>query len=221
MVLSFFRKGPSGLEHTVSRAVGMLGDARHAYDLATLALLTGTSADAVDADIRGTDDRIDKIAVELRTELVVHISVQGAMDIGSVLGLILLINKIERIGAQAKNVLDLAEAGAVLADQPDSEALLAERAEISALFSEVADLMTEHDDARLEDLRRRCETLQAAQQEKIVGYIHSDEPGHVVVPRAIYHRYLKRIVANLLGIVLAATEPLNDQEPGALTHIDE
>jgi hypothetical protein len=43
----------------------------------------------------------------------------------------------------------------------------------------------------------------------------------VVVPRAIYHRYLKRIVANLLGIVLAATEPLNDQEPGALTHIDE
>ena len=29
-----------------------------------------------------------------------------------------------------------------------------------------------------------------------------------VVPRAIYFRYLKRIVANLLGVVSTATEPL-------------
>jgi hypothetical protein len=221
MVLSFFRKGPVGLEHVVSRAVGMLGDARHSFDLATLALLTDTSASAVDADIRATDERMDRTEIELRSELVVHISVQGTMDIGSVLGLILLINKIERIGDQAKNVLDLAEAGAVLADQPDSDTLLAERAEISALFGEVADLMVEHDDARFVDLNRRCEQLQASHQAKIIGYLHSDEPGHVVVPRAIYYRYLKRIVANLLGIVRAASEPVGLEPGPTVTDLDE
>ncbi len=221
MVLSFFRKGPRGLEHSVSRAVGMLGDARHSYDLATLALLTHTDASAVDADIRATDERMNRTEIELRSELVVHISVQGTMDLGSVLGLILLINRIERIGDQAKNVLDLAESGAMLADQPDTETLLAERAEISALFGEVAALMVEHDDARFAELTRRCEELQALHQEKILGYVHSDEPGHQVVPRAIYYRYLNRIVANLLGIARAGTEPLVLEPGAAVTDLDE
>lgn len=210
MVMSFFRRGPSGLEHMLSKAVGMLGDARHSFDLATLALLTDTSPDAVDVDIRATDERINRTEVELRSELVVHVSVQGTLEIGSVLGLILLIKKIERIGDQAKNVLDLAEAGAKLADQPDSDELLAERAEISALFGEVAELMIDHNEAKFEDLGRRCELLQADHQAKITGYLHSTEPGHVVVPRAIYYRYLKRIVANLQGIVRAIAEPVGE-----------
>lgn len=221
MVLSFFRKSPSGLEHVVSRAVGMLGDARHSFDLATLALLTDTDASAVDADIRTTDERMNRTELTLRSELVVHISVQGTMDIGSVLGLILLINRIERIGDQAKNVLDLAEAGAVLAGQPDSETLLAERAEISGLFGEVAELMVEHDEARFGELTRRCEELQASHQAKINAYVRSDEPGHQVVPRAIYYRYLNRIVANLIGIARAGAEPLILEPNGSVADLDE
>lgn len=214
MVLSFFKKGPTGLEHTIAKAVGMLGDARHSFDLATLALLTDTGPEAVESDIRTTDERINRTEMELRSELIVHVSVQGVLDIGSVLGLILLIKKIERIGDQAKNVLDLAEAGATLSDQPDSAAMLAERTEISAMFGEVADLMTEHDAVRFEALSRRCEQLEAEHQAKIVGYIHSDEPAHVVVPRTIYYRYLKRIVANLLGIVRSASDPISERTSG-------
>jgi hypothetical protein len=221
MVLSFFRKGPSGLEHAVSRAVGMLGDARHSFDLATLALLTETSASAVDADIRATDERMNRTEIELRSELVIHISVQGTMDIGAVLGLILLINRIERVGDQAKNVLDLAEAGAVLAGQPDTDTLLAERAEISSLFGEVGALMVDHDDTRFAELTRRCEELQAAHQARIIGYVHSSEPGHQVVPRAIYYRYLNRIVANLLGIARAASEPVVLEPDPSVTDLDE
>lgn len=221
MVLSFFRKSPGGLEHVVSKAVGMLGDARHSFDLATLALLTDTDASDVDADIRATDEKMDRTEIELRSELVVHISVQGAMDIGSVLGLILLINKIERIGDQAKNVLDLAEAGASLAGEPDTAAMLEERAEISALFGEVADLMVDHDATLADELNRRCEELQADHQTKIIGYLHSDEPGRAVVARAIYYRYLKRIVANLVGIVRAASAPVTVEPNPAVTDLDE
>lgn len=208
MVMSFFRKGPTGLEHVVSKSVGMLGDARHSFDLATLALLTETKPASVDADIRATDHRINQTEQELRAELVVHVAVQGTADIGSVLGLILLLKKIERVGDQAKNVLDLAESGVQLDDEDDTAAMLEERQLISAMFGEAAELLSEPDGDRIEDFGRRADQLLTEHQAKIEAYLHSDRPGHEVVPRAIYFRYLKRIVANLLGIVRTASDPL-------------
>ena len=223
MVMSFFRKSPSGLEHILTKSIGMLGDARHSFDLATLALLTKTDAAAVDADIRDTDDRINATEQELRSELVVHVSVQGALEIGTVLGMILLLKKIERIGDQAKNVLDLAEAGISLADEPDTEAMLEERSMISSLFNETAEILAEPSDEALADLGRRGGALLEEHQSKIDAYLHSDQPGHEVVPRAIYYRYLKRIVANLLGIAHTATDPIQtlDYEDQGATEIDD
>jgi hypothetical protein len=208
MVMSLFRKGPSGLEHVLTRSVGMLGDARHSFDLATLALLSTTDAAAVDADIRATDERINTTEQELRSELVVHVAVQGTLEIGTVLGMILLLKKIERIGDQAKNVLDIAEAGVSLAEEADIADLLDERATISALFNETAELLTEPDSDRLADLNRRGGELLTEHQRKIDEYLQSDRPGREVVPRAIYYRYLKRIVANLLGVARDASDPI-------------
>ena len=208
MVMSFFSKRESGLDHIVARAVGMLGDARHSFDLATLALLTNTDTAAVEADIRATDERINNMEQQLRAELVVHVTVQGSTDIGSVLGMILLLKKIERIGDQATNVLDLAESGVRLAGEPDTEAMLAERGLISTMFGEAADLLSEPDAERTEEFTERVLAVIAEHRAKIESYLHSDRPGREVVPRAIYYRYLKRIVANLLGIVHTAAEPL-------------
>ncbi len=208
MVMSFFSKRESGLDHIVSQAVGMLGDARHSFDLATLALLTNTDIAAVDADIRATDERINHMEQQLRAELVVHVTVQGSSEIGSVLGMILLLKKIERVGDQATNVLDLAESGVRLAGEPDTEAMLAERGLISTMFGEAADLLSEPDPDRTADFTKRARALVEEHQAKIESYLHSDRPGREVVPRAIYYRFLKRIVANLLGIVHTAAEPL-------------
>ena len=208
MVMSFFSKRESGLDHIVAQAVGMLGNARHSFDLATLALLTNTDTAAVEADIRETDERINNMEQQLRAELVVHVTVQGSTDIGSVLGMILLLKKIERIGDQATNVLDLAESGVRLAGEPDTEAMLAERGLISTMFGEAADLLSEPDVERTEEFAERVLAVIAEHQAKIESCLHSDRPGREVVPRAIYYRYLKRIVANLLGIVRTAAEPL-------------
>lgn len=208
MVLSLFRKGPSGLEHVSAKAVGMLGDARHSFDLATIALLTGGDPDAVAADIRATDDRINDTEQELRSELIVHVAVQGPDDIGSVLSMILLLKKIERLGDQAKNMLDLAEMGVSLESAADHEAMLAERTAISAMFNEAAELLSEPDETRLEDLSARGLQLMDAHNLQIAHYVHSERPGVEVVPLAIYYRYLKRIVANLLGVARMAAEPV-------------
>lgn len=209
MVMSFFSKREGGLDHIVSRSVGMLGDARHSFDLATLALLTNTDTAAVEADIRDTDQRINHMEQQLRSELVVHVTVQGSADIGSVLGMILLLKKIERIGDQAKNILELSEAGVQLSGTPEAEDLLAGRQVLSALFAEAGELLGDQDtsDEALADYGARVDALTTEHQAKIDGFMTSERPGKEVVPLAIYYRYLRRTAANLLGVVRTSAEP--------------
>ena len=196
------------MDQIETRAVSMLADARHSFDLATLALLGGANVEAVADDIRQTDHRINQAEQDLRSELVVHVSVRGAADIGLVMGYTLLIKKIERIGDQAKNILDLAEEGVNMASGDDIDELMAERQKVSLLFAEAAELLIQSDDARVELYADRLTALTREHQQRINELTHSDRPGREAVPRAIYYRYLKRIVANLLGVVSTASEPL-------------
>lgn len=211
MVLEFFRRGESGMEQVTQRVVEMLTDARRSFDLATSTVLEGTPPDSVADEIWATDDRINRTEQELRRQLVVHVAVQGAGDIGDVLGYTLLIKKIERIGDQAKNVWDLADEGVSLADADDVESFRAVRDEVSAMFGEVADLIVDPDPARIEDFRARANALRTSEEEHIRELMHSDAPGHHAVPRAVLHRYLKRIVANIAGIITTLTEPVQSQ----------
>ena len=207
MVLSFFRAGDTGLDHVVSRSVAMVSDARHSFDLACTALLSGAQPKSIADDVRETDLRINANEQQLRGELAVHVSVHGPNDIGEVIGLILLLKKIERVGDHAKNILDLAESGVSFTNEPDIDELLEERRAVSGFFAEASEILAEHDGIP-EGFRDRLDQMIDQIQGRIDGYMTSDEPGHQVVPRAVYHRYLKRIVANLNSAVLAATEPV-------------
>lgn len=212
MVLAFF-KGSSGdgeFEHIVSRSTAMLADARHSFDLATLALLTDADPGAVAEDIRATDERINLAEQEIRSELVVHVSVKGGSDIGSVLGFTLLLKKIERIGDQAKNILELSENGVSLADTAETEGLLAERQVLSTLFAESGELLAMEgiDEAALDGFTARVNEITAKYQAEIDALMSSDRPGREVVPLAIYYRYLRRIAANLLGVVRTSSDPI-------------
>ena len=207
MVLSFFRTGDTGLDHVVTRSVAMVSDARHSFDLACTALMSGADPATVSEDVRETDLRINANEQQLRGELAVHISVHGPNDIGEVIGLILLLKKIERVGDHAKNILDLAESGVSFANEPDIDELLEERRTVSGFFAEASEILAEHDGIP-EGFRDRLADMTSQIQGRIDNYMTSDEPGYQVVPRAVYHRYLKRIVANLNSAVLAATEPV-------------
>ena len=145
MVFAFFKKPDPVMESVATRAVAMINDARHSFDLATLALLGGASIESVAEDIRETDQRINQAEQDLRSELVVHVSVQGAADIGQVMGFTLLLKKIERVGDQTKNILDLAEHGVTLSGLPETPTLLAEREVLSTFFGEAAELLGDTD----------------------------------------------------------------------------
>jgi phosphate uptake regulator len=208
MVLSFFRRGESGMDQITNKVVGMLADARHSFDLATSTVLGGVDPESVREEIHSTDQRINRTEQELRRDLLVHVSVQGATDIGDVLGYILLIKKIERIGDQAKNVFDLATEGVDFSAVPNTEGFLDTHQAISSMLDEVAVLLVDQDEQKVEEFRRRADTMRIEQERYIRELMHCEEPGHWAVPRAILHRYLKRIVANLAGIASSITEPV-------------
>lgn len=212
MVMSFFRRNQSGLEHIAQQTISMLGDARHSFDLASSALLGGADPNGIRADIEATDSRINEAEQRLRSELVVHIAVHGGADIGMVLGYTLLIKKIERVGDQAKNVFDLAADGVSLVDADDLAELGARRQEISQMYVEAAELLGAEDEDAAEEFVARTRAINNDFEQRILEYMHSDRPGHWAVPRAMMYRYWKRIVANLGGIVTASIEPVQAPE---------
>ena len=211
MVLSFFKKNEKGLELIAHRTISMLADARHSFDLASAAVLSGADPASVAEDIRTTDEHINKAEQSLRGELVTHVAVHGSTDIGAVLSYTLLIKKIERIGDQAKNILDLAEEGVSLVGEEDTDELIEIRRVISSMFAEAADLMAEATSEQAQDFYDRATELRYSIESKIRDYMHSEKPGSNAVPRAVLYRYWKRIVANLAGIVTGANEPLQNQ----------
>lgn len=216
MVMSFFRKSESGLEHVSHQTISMLGDARHSFDLASTAVLSGADPGAIGADIEATDRRINEAEQQLRSELVVHVSVRGSDDIGLVLGYTLLLKKIERIGDQAKNIFELATEGVSLVGADDIEEFVTRRQEISLMYVEAADLLASQDVDAARDFLARSLELNDQCGAKVRDYMQSEQPGSWAVPRAILYRYWKRIVANLAGIVTAAIEPLQ-----SIDYLDE
>lgn len=216
MVLAFFKNSSAegNFDHIVSSAVAMLAEARHSFNLATLALLTDADPAAVADDIRETDQRINLAEHELRSELVVHVSVQGTADIGSVLGFTLLLKKIERIGDQAKNILELAENGVTLSTRDDIDELLAERQLLSELFADAGALLSDPDPSEeaISAFADRAHAAMDKHQATIDACMTSELPGREVVPLAIYFRYLRRIAANLVGVVRSSSEPMPSEE---------
>lgn len=212
MVLEFFRRGESGMEQITHRVVGMLRDARHSFDLAASTLVDGVDPATVEEEIHATDERINRAEQELRRELIVHVAVQGADDIGDVLGHTLLIKKIERIGDQAKNMFDMAEEGINFVGASDREEYATGLRVIAEMVDEVAELIADPDPGRIEAFRARAKEMRDHEEARIRELMHSEEPGHWAVPRAVLHRYLKRVVANLSGVVTTLTEPVHTQD---------
>jgi phosphate uptake regulator len=209
--MSFFRKTETGgLDHVAHQTITMLSDARHSFDLASTVLLTGADPATVGKDIEETDARINHAEQQLRSELVVHVSVRGSGDIGLVLGYTLLLKKIERIGDQAKNIYDLAAEGVSFAGAADLDEFVSRRQEISRMYVEAADLLASQDIDAAKAFLRRSLALNEVCEAKVRDFMHSEQPGSWAVPRAILYRYWKRIVANLAGVVTTAIEPLQN-----------
>lgn len=214
MVMSFFRgAADGGLEHVEHQVVGMLNDCRHTFDVAMAALVGGADPEAVNEDIRATDRRVNRTEREVRRELVIHATVHGGQEVGTILTYLLLVKKIERVGDQNKNILDLAFEGVTFEAGEERDRLIEYRDEISALFSTTAEIFTEPDEERAAEVFERGQALLHEFNDLVVEEVHRHEgdAGHAVA-RALLFRYMKRVAANLVSVTESVMRPIAEMD---------
>jgi phosphate uptake regulator len=221
MVLTFFR-GDDGTFDTVDRQVTeMLAACRHAFDLAMSALVAGGDIESLGDDVRATDHQVNQLEETVRRELVVHASVRGSTDIAAVLTSLLVVKKLERVGDQCKNIFDLADHGVRFTDAPDRPTLDRDRRVVSEMFAEAIEVLADVDEQAVEAYGAKGDELMSEYDARVNDLLASEQPSSHGVPRAMLARYVKRIVANLVGCARAVSEPLDRSDHDDVGDLDE
>jgi phosphate uptake regulator len=212
MVIEFFRGGAdSQLEEIEGLIIQMLLDCRHTFDLAINALVGGTEPSTVGKQISKTDVGVNKAQRQVRKELVVHASVQGAAaDLPMVLSSMSIVKDAERIGDYAKNIWDIAAAGVDLSTAADIAQLIKYRDRTSDMIGETARVFRERD---IDAAHRMIQESDAIQDEydagvrELLGGGTPEAPD--AVARALLYRYLKRISSHAMNVLTSLVMPLH------------
>src|SRR5690606_39173389 len=109
---------------------------------------------------------------------------------------------------QAKNIFDLAAEGVRFTGTDDAEELRALGSEVSTRLGEAVALLGEPTDEATRPFLDRCQERMDDLDRRVNALIHSDAPARVAVPRAMYFRYLKRILANVAGALEVFIQPV-------------
>ena len=219
MVFKFWRGGSTEpLERVQDKVRAMLQHDRHEFDLAMSALLGDVDPASVNAELRATDQKVNRLEREIRRELVVHASVFGGIDSPSVLVYMSVVKDIERVGDYAKNLLDLARDGANLHGVPDVDEWRKHAAELSAFIPAAGEVYYAGDRARGQELRARGDLLLRQFDDRVRALVRGDDQGPQAVSRALAYRYLKRVLAHLMNLVSAVIMPVDqldyfDEDP--------
>ncbi len=219
MVFKFWR-GESGerLQGIEAKVQTMLAHDRREFDLAMSALMGEVDAGAVNHEIRSTDTRVNQLEREIRRELLVHASVFGGIDTPAVLLYMSIVKDIERVGDYAKNLVDLARDGANFAGVPDAAEWRRLSEEVSQLIADAGAAFGSRNGARARSLHARGDALLTLFDERVSALVREEDRGAQPVPRALAHRYLKRVVAHLMNLLSSVTMPLDrldyfDEDP--------
>lgn len=219
MLFNFLRgDGGERLESIELKVQTMLAHDRHEFDLAMSALLGDVAADQVNDEVRATDKKVNQLEREIRRELLVHSSVFGGIESPSVLVYMSVVKDIERVGDYAKNLLDLARDGADLSRAPNAARWRELAAEVSTLIAEAGRAFQARDSERAQALRQQGDRLLGFFDQRVSLLIRQDPPEAQAVPRALAHRFLKRVVAHLMNLLSAVTMPMDrldyfDEDP--------
>lgn len=210
MVLDrMFGREEDGLEQVERQLLHMLADDRHSFDLAASALIGGADPDVVGPELAETDQRVNVAEQEIRRQLVVHASVHQAVDIPTMLVYMSITKDAERIGDYAKNVFDLAAAGADFSGADDRDELVSLWERVSGYITEAAETFTDRDEERAATLIERGDELCDDFDGRVDRLVTTGDPGSEAVPRALLYRHLKRIVAHLMNLLSAVIMPLD------------
>ena len=208
MVMSFFRSDEGGISQIESQVQRMIGDARHTFDLAMNAV-TGGAVETVADEVRRTDRQINVTEIEIRRELLVHISVHGTADAGEMLVFMNMIKDLERIGDYNKNIFDLALEGVSFSGAEDLEQILGFRDELSSRIALMGEILDTRDEDRARAYIERSDQLRREFDGLVNELVHATAPALVAVPRALLYRFLKRVAAHCANVATAVVMPVD------------
>ena len=208
MVMSFFRSDEGGISQIESQVQRMIADARHTFDLAMNAV-TGGAVETVADEVRRTDRQINVTEIEIRRELLVHISVHGTADAGEMLVFMNMIKDLERIGDYNKNIFDLALEGVSFSGDEDLEQILGFRDELSSRIALMGEILDTRDEDRARAYIERGDQLRREFDGLVNELVHATAPALVAVPRALLYRFLKRVAAHCANVVTAVVMPVD------------
>ena len=208
MVMSFFRSDEGGISQIESQVQRMIADARHTFDLAMNAV-TGGAVETVADEVRRTDRQINVTEIEIRRELLVHISVHGVADAGEMLVFMNMIKDLERIGDYNKNIFDLALEGVSFRGDEDMEQILGFRDELSSRIALMGEILDTRDEDRARAYIERGDHLRREFDGLVNELVHATAPALVAVPRALLYRFLKRVAAHCANVVTAVIMPVD------------
>ncbi len=219
MVLRFRRDGDAErldrIEATLQR---MIADDLTAFDLAIGALMGRTSAHEVGAQLRATDHRVNESERDIRRELMVHASVQGAIDTPAILLYMSIVKDVERIGDYAKNLFDLANDGADLSLGLHTGPVAQSVTDVPVFIGEAAQAFADRDLDGSRALLRRGDELLDGFDRCVSELVREEYPDGQAVAVALTYRYLKRIVAHMMNVLSAVVMPIDqldyfDEDP--------
>jgi Na+/phosphate symporter len=209
-VFSIFKESGSTLKGVEQRLDEMLTDCNRMYSLATRAIFGEAESAAVSEELWSLDKGVNRAERAIRRDLLVHVSVTGAnMEQGLVLAYMTVAKDIERIGDYCKNIWDLTAHGVDLSGHDDSGMLRSHADQVAAFLEEGTRVFAAQDEQGAHSLIPRLEMAAAAHDELVFGYVESDEAGSILVPRALYFRFLKRIAGHMENILSALVMPLD------------
>ena len=208
MVMSFFRSDEGGISQIESQVQRMIADARHTFDLAMNAV-TGGAVETVADEVRRTDRQINVTEIEIRRELLVHISVHGTADAAEMLVFMNMIKDLERIGDYNKNIFDLALEGVSFSGAEDLEQILGFRDELSSRIALMGEILDTRDEDRARAYIERGDQLRREFDGLVNELVHATAPALIAVPRALLYRFLKRVAAHCANVATAVVMPVD------------
>jgi phosphate uptake regulator len=208
MVFELFRgSGESQVEAIEAEVAEMLATTAETFELAVGALTRHVQPDEVGSHLRKRDRSINRVERSIRRQLVVHAGVRGSQaDVPLLFVYMSIAKDIERVGDLAKDMWDLAAAGADMSSEPDLTTVTEVGNMVSALIADTARVFGERDtEAAISILNRADETVDRYEAEMHAQLEGSDAA--VSVARALFYRYVTRITAHLMNVLTAVVMP--------------
>lgn len=208
MVFELFRgAGESQVETIEEEIATMLATSAQTFGMALDALTRRTEPEAIGKKLRKRDKSINRVERAIRRMLIVHTGVRGSLADAPVLFVYMAIAKdIERVGDLAKDMWDLAAAGADM-----SRGELLEQADevgekVRWLISETSRVFGERDTDAAIEILKASDTDVDTYEDRMLAQLEG-ETANLSVAAALFYRYVMRITAHLMNVLTAVVMP--------------